>query len=553
MRIIKQNLWTLIILIIGCIAIILVDRNQKQNQLQKQTLILEESHNQVISKFSIAIDKFAAVVSGMRSYMNLSNEIPSAEELQHFVQNQLNDLNSKDSIVVSYIDTNHIFQYSFSRYHMNPVDLVGKSVSVFRSEEQLEVLNTLMLDDKLTLFPPINLVEGWVGLPINFRIHREGRTLGYLAPIISFESIMHELYEDESSKDFVFKFKFNDMFDFDRTQVYDGTLVYSQQEDPEHYANYELEHTDFIYTNLFKYGSTIEIGTAYKEKVVANSNFIYILWIGHFILTLLFFLLNKQMLRSRLLNRKMKETNALLMINREETARQNVELTKLNVTKNKLFSIVGHDVKQPLNSIKGLLHLLEDEEIEDAGLKNIITDLKDSTQSTVNLLDNLLRWSSTQTGSLDFNPTKFHINSLISEQFSILKQQASNKMIDLKLDLDKDLELWADKDMLGSAIRNLISNAIKYSYEKGLVLVSTKVQKEFLIIEIEDNGTGMKQKELDKFFELQAQVSKMGTSGESGTGLGLLLSQEFVKKHKGEILVKTTLKKGTKFSIVLPL
>ena len=553
MKYIKQNIWTFLVFVIGVVAIFLIDANQKESDLQKRKLLLEQVHNQAIHEFSAAINKFAALVSGMRSFMNMSETLPTAIEFQLFVQNQMNDINSQDSLVVSYIDTTHTFRYSFTPTAMDPSHLVGIEVSSLRPKDEISRLNNMMNEDKLNLFPPINLVEGWVGLPIDFRVYRDGRVIGYVASLISFKTLIQDLYDTELSRDFVFQFNIDNKYDFDREIVHNNTKVYHDSRDPEYYGNFNLEPSDFIFTTVNYYGCKVKISTAYKDSNYSRNEFTLILWTGHLSLTLLFFLLNRQMITSRKLNIKLNKNNRLLDLQKEKISLRNTQLESLNKTKDKLFSIIGHDVKQPLTSIKGLLSLLEQEEIQDPDLYKIITDLEDSTRNTVNLLDNLLRWATSQTGELKFQPTKLLLNDLVKQAVDSLRYQAKDKSINLSYNSEDQIECYVDSNMMSSVIRNLVSNALKFTNEQGEIKVGTVLKEETVLFIVEDNGVGMKQEEVDNFLDFQTQISKTGTFGETGTGLGLLLCQEFIARHKGRIDVKTKLGEGTTFTVTLPL
>ena len=319
----RQNIWTILVFIIGLVVIFFIDANQKESELQKRKLQLEQVHSHAIQEFSSGINKFAAVVSGMRSFMNMSVNLPTASELQLFVQNQVNDLNSQDSIVVSYIDTTHTFRYSFTPSAMDPHNFVGKKDFSLRDNDEIARLNNMMNEDKLKLFPPINLVEGWTGLPINFRVYREGRVMGYVASLFSFKTLIGDLYDTDLSKEFVFHFNMDNKFDFDREIVHDNTKVYNDSRDPEYYGNFNLETSDFIYTSINYYGHTVKIGTAYKDPNFSINELTLILWIGHVSLTLLFFLLNRQMITSRELNYKLDKNNKLLDLQKEKISLRN--------------------------------------------------------------------------------------------------------------------------------------------------------------------------------------------------------------------------------------
>ncbi|HAT63639.1 MAG TPA: hybrid sensor histidine kinase/response regulator, partial [Flavobacteriaceae bacterium] len=205
------------------------------------------------------------------------------------------------------------------------------------------------------------------------------------------------------------------------------------------------------------------------------------------------------------------------------------------------------------NAIEGLLHLLEESEIQDPDLKEILVSLNQATGNTVNLLNNLLRWALSQTGEINFNPTNLNVTQLIKESLKILKFQADLKQIIIKDSLVENIIFYCDGDMIQTVVRNLVSNAIKYSNEGGIVEVILLEEKSELVLMIRDQGIGMSQKQVDSLFKLDSITSTLGTKGEMGTGLGLQLATDFVKKHQGVIIVESSIGKGTTFIVKFPL
>jgi signal transduction histidine kinase len=256
--------------------------------------------------------------------------------------------------------------------------------------------------------------------------------------------------------------------------------------------------------------------------------------------------------RLQKLNGWINNANDLLELKRVELATKNEELYKVNDGKDKLFSIIGHDLKGPLNSISGLLQLLEFEEISDPGLKGVIKRLGYSTNNTKNLLDNLLRWARPQTGDIDYIPKQQSIHKLVEEVVNELNQMASDKDINISSTIDKSIAHLVDVDMIQTVLRNLISNAIKFTKKGGEIRLNSKLTENSLSLKVIDNGKGMPQEHLDQVFKIDKHLTTEGTSGELGTGLGLLICSEFIKKHGGKIGVESSLGKGSSFTITLP-
>lgn len=231
------------------------------------------------------------------------------------------------------------------------------------------------------------------------------------------------------------------------------------------------------------------------------------------------------------------------------------ELKKLNATKDRFFSIIAHDLKNPLNALNGFASLLKEEydEYDEEERKEIVQNIIISTENMSKLLQNLLEWSRSQMGRLSFNPEPFHPDEVINENISLLNTQAEKKKINLSYQKSGYIqEVYADKKMISTVIRNLVSNAIKFTYPNGSVTVRATQQKGHCRIKVEDTGTGMTEEEKEKIFNLGEKFNKTGTSNEKGTGLGLMLAQEFIEKNKGTLQLSSEPDKGSTFWFTLP-
>ena len=226
-----------------------------------------------------------------------------------------------------------------------------------------------------------------------------------------------------------------------------------------------------------------------------------------------------------------------------------------NATKDKFFSIIAHDLKNPFHAILGLSELLS------TNIKqndfNDVEELNDAISSacsnTYKLLENLLEWSNVQTGAITFHPQKLNLKQIISETSALFLNSAKSKGILLSMNVDSELSIYADKNMLNTIIRNLISNAIKFSHKDGEISLSATQETEHITITIADKGIGIAPEHLEKLFVIDEKESHPGTQQEIGTGLGLILSNEFVKMHKGDIRVTSTLHKGSTFIFTIPI
>ncbi len=230
-----------------------------------------------------------------------------------------------------------------------------------------------------------------------------------------------------------------------------------------------------------------------------------------------------------------------------------IELQTTNAEKDKLFSIIAHDLRSPIGSIISLAsHIHENfEEWDSDQLKKFIELVKENSMQGLNLLENLLNWARSKTSQLKIIKEKTSINSLMTNLVNLYKPICINKEIKIILDTTNDFLFDTDKNILTVVLRNIISNAIKFTPRKGTITIHAKQSKKETIIEIKDTGIGIDPEKLDKLFSFDNNISSPGTENEKGTGLGLLLCKEYIEKLGGRIKVKSTPKKGSVFTIIL--
>lgn len=231
-----------------------------------------------------------------------------------------------------------------------------------------------------------------------------------------------------------------------------------------------------------------------------------------------------------------------------------LQLKELNATKDKFFSIIAHDLKSPFNSIIGFSNILvrDIEEKDFTRIKRYAGIIQDSSQQALDLLMNLLEWSRSQTGKVDFAPTNVEMGALTHNVVELLRHSADQKSISISTDLPNNSLIYADKAMIDSILRNTISNAIKFTHPGGKISISMLQNQSEWVISVQDNGIGIKKEAIDKLFRLDQSYSTVGTQNEKGTGLGLILCKEFVEKHGGRIWVESVPKQGSRFSFTIP-
>jgi len=226
-----------------------------------------------------------------------------------------------------------------------------------------------------------------------------------------------------------------------------------------------------------------------------------------------------------------------------------VELEKMNATKNKFFSIISHDLKNPFNGLIGFSELLlsEFDLLDSNTIKSYIRTINESAKSGYNLLENLLEWARIQTDTINFNPQKLHLKSIATESIEFKALAARRKNIKIQIEIGNDLFIQADYNMLSTIFRNLVSNAIKFTKPGGHIQIIAKPTAETRNIEVSvaDNGIGMDPEIQESLFKIEKKVSTVGTDNEMGTGLGLILCKEFVLKNQGTIWIQSEKGLGT--------
>jgi signal transduction histidine kinase len=239
---------------------------------------------------------------------------------------------------------------------------------------------------------------------------------------------------------------------------------------------------------------------------------------------------------------------------REQLEIYSLELQKINASKDKFFSIIAHDLKGPFNSLIGFNDLLiEDIQSEsNENIKEYSTIIHQTIHKTYNLLINLLEWARSQTDGIEFFPELFFISESVNEIISLLNPQANKKGITIIKKISDELKIFGDSNMLVTVIRNLISNAIKYSNNNGEITISAFIKNDLTQISVSDTGVGISPEKLGKLFLVEHTSSTLGTSEEKGTGLGLILCKEFIEKHSGKIWAESVEGKGSIFHFTIP-
>lgn len=354
-------------------------------------------------------------------------------------------------------------------------------------------------------------------------------------------------------------------------------LAYSYAGANNYKSAYEhLTHFQLIEDEIFDRENTSAINqietryqTRLKEKeleILEKDNHIYQLTLdGHrivrntfiavfvLILALQVFIYSRYRLKKRM-NKMLEEKNTELDTANEKLRESEANLRDLNHTKDRFFSIIAHDLKNPLHSFISTSDSLQDsfDDMSRERAGGVVRDLHTNSKYLYSLLENLFQWAQSQTGRITFSPENMDIFEAIDMATYLTGQNAEKKGIRVVSEVAPGTTVHADRSMVATILRNLLSNAVKFTPAGGRVTIKAVNKNQWVEISVTDTGTGMPEDVKNNLFKIDRTVSTPGTEGEKGTGLGLIICKEFIEKHGGQIRVKTKLNRGTTFSFTLP-
>ncbi len=253
--------------------------------------------------------------------------------------------------------------------------------------------------------------------------------------------------------------------------------------------------------------------------------------------------------------KKIQEQSEKLRIQSKNLARANKDLNVLNTMKDKFFSIIAHDLKNPFNTMLGFTDLLihDYDSYTDKKRQELLGHIFKSVTAAYSLLENLLHWSRSQTDRLQIKPRELLVRDILETNYTLIGPMSKSKNQRFSYVCDDHLKVWADRELLNTVLRNLLSNATKFTPEEGEVKIIVRpVEKKHILFEIRDTGMGMEQEEVENIFSIDVEKKRTGTAGEEGTGLGMILCKEFIDKMGGKIWVESSEDKGTSVYFTLP-
>jgi signal transduction histidine kinase len=256
----------------------------------------------------------------------------------------------------------------------------------------------------------------------------------------------------------------------------------------------------------------------------------------------------------RILEEKVRLRTHLIEEQKSEIITKNEELNELNAAKDKFFSIIAHDLRNPFNAITGLtdILLINLDNLDITKLQKTLENIKGSSEQAHELLENLLLWARSQTGTISFRQEPIDLKIQAEESIELVALQAARKNIRIIADFKADGLISGDVNMMNTILRNLLTNALKFTTRNGEVRVGIFQNNGFYILSIKDNGIGIPADKMKNLFSIDTAHKTKGTDQEPGTGLGLILCKEFIEKHGGRLEVESEVGKGSEFRVIIP-
>lgn len=262
----------------------------------------------------------------------------------------------------------------------------------------------------------------------------------------------------------------------------------------------------------------------------------------------------KRLRNNNILEERLTQNSIEIERQRDALNKQKKELEELNATKDKFFTIIAHDLKNPFNTVIGLSELLMEryDSYDQTKIKTFINQINKFTLNAYDLLEDLLQWAKSQTGRMEVKEEKIDLYDIIAENIKLFKERAKKKDINITSDVKINTFARIDKNMISTVIRNLISNSIKFTDKQGNIKISSQTKDGFINVSVSDSGVGISDENKENLFRIDKNISTQGTEEETGTGLGLIISKEFIENNGGTICVESEEGKGSKFIFTVP-
>ncbi len=332
-----------------------------------------------------------------------------------------------------------------------------------------------------------------------------------------------------------------------KVKVHDGEHVFTQFGEKDFFGEYSLIDSSVRSATVTAIETThlLRLNQEDFHKIIENN-----IEVSKSVLKALI----KRLRNNNILEERLTQNSLKIERQRDELNKQKKELEELNATKDKFFTIIAHDLKNPFNTVIGLSELLikRYDTYDSNKIKEFIRQINKFSNNAYNLLEDLLKWAKSQTGRMEVKPEKVEVFELAIENMNLFQEKAEKKGVKINANVKMGLFAYIDKNMICTVLRNLISNSVKFTNSGDIINIEAKSINEHIEIMVTDTGIGVPEEKLEKIFKIDSHISTQGTADEIGTGLGLIISREFVEKNGGTINVKSKEGNGTQFMFTVP-
>ena len=332
-----------------------------------------------------------------------------------------------------------------------------------------------------------------------------------------------------------------------KVKVHDGDHIFTQFGEKDLFGEYSLIDSSVRSATVTAIETTYLLRLDQKDfhKIIENN-----IEVSKSVLKALI----KRLRNNNILEERLTQNSLKIERQRDELDKQKKELEELNATKDKFFTIIAHDLKNPFNTVIGLSELLIEryDTYDSNKIKEFIRQIHKFSNNAYNLLEDLLHWAKSQTGRMEVKPKKVDILELAVENMNLFQEKAEKKGVKIDTNVKMGFFAYIDRNMITTVLRNLISNSVKFTNRGDNINIEAKYINEQIEITVTDTGIGISEKNIDKIFRIDSNISTKGTADEIGTGLGLIISREFVEKNGGTINVQSKEGNGTQFKFTVP-
>ncbi len=430
----------------------------------------------------------------------------------------------KPGITQNYIHISNI--YIAKKKYDRALSCLDSALVIIEGTENQEQKALALLNSGITYFHKSEFNQALNHLKQSFEISRKIKNKDYEEKSLRFISKTYA-----TLKNYTRAYSFYDQYSSLKDSLYNDRM---SNEIAELNAKYEIDKKERE-NEILKKENEVKKSELAQQKIITFATIIVsLLLIALFVLTFRY--------------------NRLLKKSYREIQQKRDELEKANSSKDRFFSIIAHDLRSPFNTIVSFVNLISKnaDKFSKQEILNLAQDLKSNVDNTRGLLENLLNWSQSQTGNITFKPEKFPVNKVIQNSVREIQNMAQSKSVTININENSDKLIKADYHMIKTVMRNLLTNAIKFSEPDGKISITQTSTNDHVEISITDRGVGMDEKKRANIFQIDKKVSTEGTQGERGSGLGLILCKEFVEMHGGQMHVQSKPGEGSTFSFTIP-